>query len=226
MAPAIVVSDMDGTLTTAEAWRGVLRWLGEHHPSPAARRFVTVRLPRVVLVKAGLVDKETFRARWFEDMARLLAGLPAERLGEMGEWVVESSLWPARRHDVIRLVERALAEAREADPEARLVVATGAYEPIADAFARRMGAHHALGTPLEIVDGRATGRLTAPVGSGSRKAAVVRALAAEGTVAAAFGDTGGDIEFLRLAGRAVAVAPDRELRREATRAGWEIVEPE
>ena len=45
------------------------------HPSPAARRFVTVRLPRVALAKAGLLDKEAFRARWLEEFADTRMGL-------------------------------------------------------------------------------------------------------------------------------------------------------
>ena len=41
---------------------------------------------------------------------------------------------------------------------------------------------------------------------------------------AAFGDTVADIPLLRMAMRAVAVAPDAALRREARARGWEILE--
>ena len=224
MSGTIVVSDLDGTLSTAETWRGLLTWIREHHPSGAARRFVAVRFPLVVVAKAGLIGKEAFRARWFGELAGLLAGLPEDRLPELAEWVVGDWMWPARRTAVLELVGRAVAEARAADPDARFVVATGAYQQIADAFARRIGADLALGTPLELVNGRLTGRLMSPIQAGAQKAAAVRALAGAGTVATAFGDTEADIDFLRLASRAVAVAPDAPLRREARRAGWEIVE--
>ena len=46
---AIVASDMDGTLTTAETWRGVHAWILAHRPSAAARRFVPLRLPAVLV---------------------------------------------------------------------------------------------------------------------------------------------------------------------------------
>ena len=48
--------------------------------------------------------------------------------------------------------------------------------------------------------------------------------AAGGDVLAAFGDTVADIPLLRLATRAVAVAPDAALRREAAARGWELLE--
>ena len=81
----VVVSDMDGTLTTAETWRGVLDWIRGNRPSGAARRFVTLRLPIVMVARLGVVNKERFRARWLSDMARLLAGASTHELAAMGE---------------------------------------------------------------------------------------------------------------------------------------------
>lgn len=220
----IVVSDMDGTLATVDTWRGVHAWILANRPSAAARRFVRIRLPRVALAKAGLLDKEAFRARWLEDQAQLLRGLPEARLDEMGAWVVAEHLWPARRQAAIDAVEAVAAGARATHPGARLVLATGAFQPVADAFASRMGADVALGTPLEVLDGIATGRLLRPTQAGEAKALAVAAEAGGGEVLAAFGDTVADIPLLRLATHGVAVAPDRGLRREAAKRGWSILE--
>jgi phosphoserine phosphatase len=224
MTAPVVVSDMDGTLATVETWRGVLAWIREYHPSPAARRFVAVRMPRIVLAKAGATDKEAFRARWMADQARLLRGLPEASLDEMAEWVVEHHLWPARRQAAIDAVTAAAEEARAAHPGSRLLLATGAYGQLGEAFGRRIGADMALGTPLEIRGGAATGALSGPTQSGEAKAASVAAEAGGGEVLVAFGDTVADIPLLRMAVRAVAVAPDGGLRREARLRGWEILE--
>jgi phosphoserine phosphatase len=215
---------MDGTLATVDTWRGVLAWIREQHPSPAARRFVTVRLPRVALMKAGLANVEAFRARWLEDQAQLLRDLPAARLLEMGDWVTDSYLWPARRQAAVDAVAAAVAGARAATPGARLILATGAYQPVGDAFGRRIGADVVLGTPLVLRDNRATGKLGTQVQSGEAKAAAVRSVASGGEVIAAFGDSVADIPLLRLALRGVAVAPDAAMRREAVSRGWEILE--
>lgn len=224
MPAPIIVSDMDGTLSTAETWRGVLAWVTAHHPSPAARRFVAIRLPLVLMSKLGVYDKEAFRGRWLRDEATLLRGVDADRLEAMGEWVVEHHLWPARRQAAVDAVASAVDEAHASDPGTELILATGGYQQVGDAFARRLGAHLALGTPLELRDGVATGRLAAPTQSGEQKAAAVRARASGGQVLAAFGDTAADIPLLGLARRSVAVAPDRALRRAAVERGWEILE--
>jgi phosphoserine phosphatase len=221
MTRPIVVSDMDGTLTTAETWRGVHQWILANAPSAAARRFITVRLPIVFLARSGLMNKERFRARWLEDQTKLLRGLRAEQLAAMGEWVVEHHLWPARRVAAVTAVQATHAAARQTEPTAELVLATGGYQPIAAAFAKRLGAAIALGTPFEVVDGIATGKLAAPTQSGEEKARAALACAADGRILAAFGDTAADIPLLKLADRAVAVAPDSALALEAARVGWE-----
>ena len=212
---------MDGTLTTAETWRGVHQWIRANYPSAAASRFITVRLPLVFLARSGLMNKERFRARWLKDQTKLLRGLPADQLAVMGEWVVEHLLWPARRVEAVTAVQAALAAARAVDPSAELVLATGGYQPIAAAFAKKLGATIALGTPFEVISGIATGNLAAPTQSGEEKARAALACADGGRIVAAFGDTAADIPLLKLADRAVAVAPDSQLSREAARVGWE-----
>jgi phosphoserine phosphatase len=221
MNSAVIVSDMDGTLTTAETWRGVHDWVKVNRPSGAAQRFVTVRLPLVILAKLGIINKERFRARWLSDLAALLRGATVDELNAMGEWVVEHYLWPARRTSGLTAVADAVANARTAGVQ--LLLATGGYQQVGDAFARRIGAVAALGTPLEFVDGVATGQLAGATQSGEQKAAAVSRRAAGGEILAAFGDTAADIPLLAAARRAVAVAPDKQLREEARRRGWEIV---
>ena len=224
MPAPLVVSDMDGTLATVDTWRGVHAWIRACYPSRDADRFVRVRLPAIVKARVFGIDKEGFRARWQEDQARLLEGMDAARLEELATSVVEEHLWPSRRQVAVDAVHAAIETARGADPAARLVLATGGWQPLGDAFAKRLGADLALGTPLEVRDGIVTGRTVVPTQSGAQKAAAVRALAAGSPIVAAFGDTAADVALLELAERPVAVAPDKELRREAVRRGWEILE--
>src|SRR3990172_8340763 len=135
----VVASDLEGTLTAGSTWRGVGRYLSENGSKGAYRLFLYPRLPLVWLARRGWIDVQAFRERWMRDLTRLLGGWTEARIDEMAAWVLEHELWPERREVVIA----ELAAAR--DEGARLILASGTYQPVLRAFAERNGGG-ALGT--------------------------------------------------------------------------------
>ncbi len=218
-----VVADLEGTCTAGETWRGVGRWLSANGRRGRYRRFLLPRLAALPLVRLGLVSRQAFRDRWIRDLARLLDDLSGEDLARVAEEVVEQTLWPGRRAGVIAELEGAAAGG------ARVAVASGTYQPVLDAFVARLAGGPAgpvagLGTPLEMMDGRTTGRLAGRIGTGRRKADRVRAWAGGTSLAAAYGDSLADVPLLELAAVPVAVVPDTDLRSLAVARGWRILD--
>jgi phosphoserine phosphatase len=223
VASPLVAADLEGTCTSGESWRGVGRWLEEHGRRGRYRRFLAPRLAALPLVRLGAVSRQEFRNRWIRDLARLLDGLTAAELDGVATHVVEHELWPKRRRAVIDALEAAAADG------ARVVIASGTYEPIVAAFVARLAGGPAgpvlgLGTPLEMDDGRTTGRLAGRVGTGSLKADRVAVLAGGAPLRVAYGDSLADLPLLDLAAEAIAVAPDRDLRPVAIARGWRILD--
>ena len=187
------------------------------------RRFLAPRIAALPLVRLGLVPRRAFRERWIRDLARLLDDLTSDELARVAEEVVDGHLWPARRLAVIAELEAAAAAG------ARVAIASGTYQPVLEAFIARLaagpaGSAAALGTPLELVEGRTTGRLAGHVGTGSLKADRVRAWAGGAPLAAAYGDSLADVPLLEMAADPVAVAPDADLRPIASARGWRILD--
>lgn len=213
-----VVSDLEGTLTTGETWRIVGEYLAAHGRGWRYRLFFYSHLPGAMAARAGLINAQRYRERWFEDMTALLAGFSRAQVEElMG--IVAEELWRARRAHVVAELERHRAAG------ARVLIASGTYQQAAEAFAARIGGE-AIATPIQFDDaGRATGRLDGVVSTGEVKAARVRAWLGNDELLAAYGDTEGDIPMLRLAAQPVAVCPDAALRAEAVKCGWRIIEP-
>jgi phosphoserine phosphatase len=212
-----VASDLEGTLTTGESWRGVGRYLKERGRGRAYRAFVLARMPGYLAMKLGLVSEQAFRDGWMERLARLLRGMGPEELERIARWVVDEELWPKRREGVLR----ELAEHREAGR--RVVLAAGAYGPVLEEFARRIGAE-AVGTPLEYSGGVATGRLIGAVNTGRAKAERLAERVGGAGVYAAYGDTIADLPMLESSEAPVAVHPDPGLRRVARARGWRVLE--
>lgn len=97
---------------------------------------------------------------------------------------------------------------------------------LAQILARRFGFTGAIGTVAESRDGIFTGRLVGDILHGPGKRHAVAALASITKLdlarCTAYSDSVNDLPMLSMVGTAVAVNPDKKLRAEAARRGWEI----
>lgn len=213
----MIAADLEGTLTTGETWRGVGRYVvGVLGHRAEYALFIVTHYPVAYLAKFGLVDRQRFKDRWLADLVGLLRGLSAQELAHMARWVVDHELWPGRRIGVLAELEAKVREGK------RVILASGTLEPLLEEFARRLGAE-AIGTPLEVKDGRVTGRILGN-NSGARKAERLRERIGAEPVEAAYGDTESDLPMLELAAAPVAVHPEARLRAVALSRGWRILE--
>ncbi len=210
-----IASDLEGTLTTGESWKGVGRYLKEHGRGRSYRAFFLARMPGYFATKVGVGGEQGFRDGWMARLAGLLRGMRPAELERLAGWVVEHELWPKRREGVLDELEGHRVAGR------RLVLVAGAYQPVLEAFARKIGAE-AVGTPLEYSDGRATGRLIGAVNTGKAKAERLAGRVGAARVVAAYGDTLADLHMLKMSEGPVAVDPDPDLRAEALKRGWRI----
>jgi HAD superfamily phosphoserine phosphatase-like hydrolase len=215
-----VATDLEGTLSTGEAWRGIAAYLKTHGRARDHQIFFATHFVPALLVRLGVSDKLTFRNQWLIDQAKLLKGYSSQELDTLADWVVEHELWAKHRANVITELQR------HHNAGCTVIIATGAYEPIAQALARRFPFDNVqvAATPLEMKDGHFTGKFAAEIGVDALKAQRVRALVGDGTLVAAYGDTAADAPMLELSAEPVAVSPDAALAKIAAEKGWRILE--
>jgi len=215
-----VATDLEGTLSAGEVWRGIGAYMKTHGRGGAHQWFIVTHFPGALLAKAGIINKQNFKNRWLTDQTKLLRGMSAAELDALADWVVENELWPQRRQAALDELIQHHANG------CAILIASGAYEPITNALARKMNLERVRGisTPLEMMDGRATGKLAAEIGVDAVKAQRVRAFIGDNPLVAAYGDTSADAPLLELSQQPVAVAPDAALRNLARAKGWRIIE--
>jgi phosphoserine phosphatase len=109
----------------------------------------------------------------------------------------------------------------------RIVLLSGSLQLIVDQLKDRLQAEVLIGTDLEVVDGKLTGRKTGTFAYGRMKPeALFQRIDPEGIDwpgSWALADRLSDRPVLELVGHPVAVHGDRRLRRLASKRGWEIV---
>lgn len=153
-------------------------------------------------------------------VGEMLAGVPVRDLQRMSPRVLAGvlpRLYP-------QMLERAY---RHQDAGQPVYIVTAASQEMADLLAFVLAFDGGVGSRLEVVDGRYTGRAAGPFNYRDGKVVSMRELAArEGIDLAdsyAYSDSESDLPMLRAVGHPVVVNPDPELARIALREGWEVL---
>lgn len=194
---------------------------------PLARRLVRDRLVR----RRDLVRGAWWQARYrrtgaTDDRAAevrdralsVVAGLSYAELSSVAT-EVGSELVPAVRPGLRLLLDQHL---RAGD---FVVILSAAPQEIVEAVASGLGAHRAVGTLGEVVDGHLTGRLNGPFCYGTAK--LTRLAASVGTLdlttAWAYADSHSDLPVLQAVAHPIPVDPDKPLRQTAQTHNWPIL---
>ena len=213
----LVVSDMEGTLSSGVTWKGLRNWLKQDGRGRDFNRFYFSNLHWGVAYNLGWVSNpQSFREYWIQGIYRQFAGFTPEMFDLVADWVVENELWPKRNQTVVDELDAHLTAGR------RVILISGLAEPILAKFAAKIGAE-SIGTRLDQFDGKLTGQVILPFTTVHKKVAQVRYLVPDNLIYAAYGDSGADIFLLEIAENPAAVSPDAELLAKAKELGWRIV---
>ena len=158
--------------------------------------------------------------RLADDGLLILRGLRPEELEELVAGAMEEVLRPLVYREPLDLVARHRAHGE------RVYVVSAALQEVVARIAADIGLDGGIGTVCEVEDGVYTGRSLRPL-HGEAKAEAVRELAAREDIdlaaSTAYSDSHTDLPFLEAVGHAVAVNPDRALRRVARERGWPVL---
>lgn len=218
------IFDLDGTLFSGRLWRGIVL----HHCTQHVNRhwlylFLGIHIPMWFLHLRGLFTEQKARSVWAQNMGWMMRGLSEAELRLASDWVIDEYLTPRTRPDVLRVLRRHQADGH------RIVLLSGAFEPLAVAIAEWLGADVALAMRLEVRDGRYTGRTLPPLPQGEGKLERLRLYLAESgheldiAAAHAYADSHADLPVLEAVGHPVAVYPDPVLAQRATERAWPVI---
>ena len=176
----------------------------------------------VAAARRGIADETAFRS-FLESALGRWAGTPRDELDALGRDLFKHRTAGRLHHEVFAVLE---AHRRRGHT---LVLASSALPFQTTPAAETLGFDHVVCTAIETdADDRLTGRALGTPVWGAEKARRVEELAAElgADTADAFAYSNGreDVPLLASCGHAVAVAPDDELRREAARHGWPVLD--
>jgi HAD superfamily hydrolase (TIGR01490 family) len=226
LAVRLAVFDLDGTLLTGTKTvmptLAAMLWKSKQKRLLGAWCYFLALLIAITR-KLRLIGVERYYRLMSMQVVRWMATIDPAVLDEVMEETARRLLLDARM-DVVAEVEARRHEG------CRTVIVSAVVQPLLERMARTLQCA-AVGTRLETgPDGRLTGRLGGVYCSGKGKATSLREWAGslgepvDWAGSYAYADTLPDLPMLETVGHAVAVAPERELRREAHQRGWPVIE--
>jgi phosphatidylglycerophosphatase C len=185
---SIVAFDFDGTLTTRDSFTAFLAWKA----GPLAYLAGLALLLPQLLAYVAHRDRGRLKAA---ATARFLGGMDSAALAAAAERFAVQHAQSMLRPDAVQAWRNWRAQG------AFLVIVTASPDITVQPFARGLGADLLIGTRLAVNEtDQITGRFETPNCRGAEKVRRLReAFGDDMVLAAAYGDTSGDREMLRLA---------------------------
>lgn len=217
----VVFSDIAGTIVAGNPWTAIRQHplYNQEQGKRQMRRFLPIYAAR----KLRLMSDTNFRHQWLVHMAAGFAGLRYEDILTIYRETVQSGFTEAYQQDVIARLRQHKANG------AVVVMVSGMFVELVQAFAEYVGADDALGSRMEFEDGIATGRVVEPTCVGPRKLEFIRDYLTKHypsvSLAECYGyaDSYSDRALLGAVGHGVATYPEARVRNLAQRNGWEII---
>ena len=172
---------------------------------------------QLVYLVLGADEKRMDRAR--DAMTALSKGWDKTRVEEIVREVLIDLIDPYVYQEALDLMALHRALGR------RVYIVSSSPEEVVKPLAEHFGVSDVIATQAEVVDGKYTGNVER-YAYGEGKAEAIKEVAAEKdidlTASYAYSDSITDLPMLEAVGNPVAVNPDRDLRREAEKRGWQI----
>jgi len=190
------------------------------------------------MYRAGLVSRSTLLKGAYAQLVYLLVGADEKKMDRLKEGMLAMTKgWD--KEQVEQVIREALTEL--IDPYIYLealdlmalhralgrtvFIVSSSPEEVVRPLAEHLGDVDVIATRAKIEDGKYTGQLEFYC-YGEGKAEAIRQIAEERGIdlsgSYAYSDSSTDVAMLAAVGHPVAVNPDRELRKEAEKRGWQI----
>lgn len=215
--------DVEGTLYETGIGRGLMNYISLKGKRRALWRYMASVTPRYYMWRIGLSSRESMQTVAVSEMARLLKGWSVEQGEQAFEWIAETQLTPGARKTVQRRLKDHL------DSGHVVILVSGGFEMGLKPIARQLQVPAAIGSRLEVSNGRLTGLIDPPIVTGQEKVNLVQAYAKERDLeinwadSYAYADAISDLSMLEFVGHPRAVYPDKKLRAIALDRKWQII---
>ena len=220
----IALFDLDGTLVSTHLWLGIVK----HHLKTKENVlpvlwYIFSHMVLMPFWKMKFISSEKYYQSWGRDLAELIKGIKVERGKEIFHWLSDEYLMPSLKKTVFERLEKHRKEGF------LTILTSGSFQELLKIIISHLNMDFAIGTELEVVKDRFSGKIVPPLCFGEGKVEKIKEFLLEKKLKVnfqdsfAYSDSFFDLPLLRLVGNPVAVEPDKKLLEIAKVKGWQII---
>jgi len=161
--------------------------------------------------------------KWAEDLSVFFRGASKGEVLEAFRWVVYNYIVKSLRSDIVDILDQHKQNRHV------VIIISGVFGNLLEIVGQTLGVPDVIGTKLEVIDAKYTGKIIKPVCSGKNKVKLLEEFIIQNELdinlpsSFAYADSAFDIPLLRLVGNPVATYPDKNLRQFAEHNGWQVL---
>jgi HAD superfamily hydrolase (TIGR01490 family) len=215
--------DLDGTLTDAHVWQGIMDYFSVHKLRRWTHRvYMASHFPLYIFRKLRLISDGTFRKPWPAHLGWYVRGYTLEQAEDVWNWVADTQVKNHWRQDTCQILKQSREDGY------LTVIVSGTPVPLLQRLAMDIAADHVVGTDLKVKDGRYTGRSNGPACIADNKIALTQGymerqgIEIDYSDSYAYADSISDSYMLEMVAHPVATYPDEGLRQLALKRHWQI----
>jgi HAD superfamily hydrolase (TIGR01490 family) len=224
MTDVLALFDLDGTLSSGHIWEGFAQYYLTHKKKRVwIVAFWATHLALWLLSKCKLTSQEKYRGKWMEDLGGIFEGASREEALEVFRWVADNYILKSLRSDVVEILNQHKRKGHI------VVIISATFSEFLEVIGQELGVPNVIGTRLEEIDNKYTGKVIKPLCFSENKASLLEefiernGLKIDCSSSFAYADSIFDAPVMELVGNPVATYPDKDLRRLAQQNGWQIL---
>jgi len=220
----IAIFDLDGTLVSAHLWLGIVRYNFKNKKNRLPIFwYVLSNLALTPFWKMHFIPTGKYYRNWIEGMAKMVRGIKKEKAKEMFDWLADKYLLPTLKEPIFERLKK------HQEDGFSTILTSGSFQELLEVIARRLNFDFTIGTDLEVIGDKFSGKTIPPLCFSEGKAEKVKNLLSEINLKINFkesftySDSFFDLPILEMVGNPVAVEPDKKLLEIAKNKGWQII---
>jgi len=220
----LALFDLDGTLVDTHLWLGIIKHhLKKRENLPLVLWHIFSHSVLAPFWKMRLISTEKYYKSWGQNLSLTMKGIKLAQAKEIFERLSDQYLSLHLKREVWERLKKHQEE------NFLTILTSGNFQDLLDIIAYRLNINFAIGTELEIIKDKFSGKIIPPFCFGQGKAEKVKKFLSGNNLKVnfkesfAYSDSLFDLPILEMVGNPVAVEPDKKLLKIAENRGWQII---